>query len=94
MDLGKGILFFPILEGHGRRTALAYLAAMVVEVVLLAVGVLSLLLIAPLGEYATADWARGVGALLVQSNAMAYQLAMMSLSIGSVLLGRCRSGCG
>jgi hypothetical protein len=86
VDLGKGVLFFPILESHGRRTALAYLAAMIVEVVLLAVGVLSLLLIVPLGEHASADWARGVAALLTQSNAMAYQLAMMSLSIGSVLL--------
>ena len=86
VDLGKGVLFFPTLESHGKRTALAYLAAMIVEVVLLAVGVLSLLLIVPLGQYASADWARGVGALLTQSNAMAYQIAMMSLSVGSVLL--------
>ncbi len=86
VDVGKGVLFFPILENHGKRTALAYLVAMIVEVVILAVGVLSLLLIVPLGEHASADWARGVAALLIQSNAMAYQLAMMALSIGSVLL--------
>ncbi|HEV2461303.1 MAG TPA: DUF4386 domain-containing protein [Ktedonobacterales bacterium] len=38
VDVGKGVLFFPILEHHGKRTALAYLAAMIVEVVLLAIG--------------------------------------------------------
>jgi hypothetical protein len=86
VDVGKGVLFFPIVENHGKRTALAYLAAMIVEVVLLAVGVLSLLLIVPLGRYASADWAGGVGTLLTQSNAIAYQLAMMTLAVGNVFL--------
>src|SRR5260221_10582090 len=50
VDVGKGVLFFPILERHGKRTALAYLAAMTVEVVLLAVGVLALLIIIPISQ--------------------------------------------
>lgn len=50
VDVGKGVLFFPILENHGKRTALAYLAALIVEVVLLAVGVLCLLMIVPLAQ--------------------------------------------
>ena len=50
VDVGKGVLFFPILEKHGKRTALGYLAAMIVEVVLLDVGVLALLMIVPLGS--------------------------------------------
>jgi hypothetical protein len=33
--VGKAVLFFPIVENHGKRTALAYLAAIIVEVVLL-----------------------------------------------------------
>jgi hypothetical protein len=86
VDVGKGVLFFPIVESHGKRTALAYLAAMIVEVVLLAVGVLSLLLVVPLGQYAGADWATAAGSLLIQSNTMAYQLAMMSLAVGNVFL--------
>jgi hypothetical protein len=86
VDVGKGVLFFPIVESQGKRTALAYLAAMIVEVILLAVGVLSLLLIVPLGPYAGADWARAAGLLLIQSNTMAYQLAMMSLAVGNVFL--------
>ena len=86
VDVGKGVLFFPIVESHGKRTALAYLAAMIIEVVLLAVGVLCFLLIVPLGRYAGADWARAAGSLLIQSNTMAYQLAMMSLAVGNVFL--------
>jgi len=38
VDVGKGVLFFPNLENHGKRTALAYLAAMIFEVVLLDAG--------------------------------------------------------
>jgi hypothetical protein len=86
VDLGKGVLFFPIVENHGKRTALGYLATMIVEVVLLAVGVLCLLLIVPLGPYASADWARPVGALLNEGNTLAYQLAMTSLAVGNVFL--------
>jgi hypothetical protein len=29
VDVAKGVLFFPILEKHGQRTRLAYLAAMI-----------------------------------------------------------------
>jgi hypothetical protein len=42
VDVGKGVLFFPILENHGKRSALAYLAFIVVQVVMLDVGVLAL----------------------------------------------------
>src|SRR5664279_3206980 len=45
VDVGKGILFFPILEHYSQRTALAYLSTMIIEVVLLAVGVLCLLML-------------------------------------------------
>ncbi|MBV9598086.1 MAG: DUF4386 domain-containing protein [Chloroflexi bacterium] len=50
VDVGKGVLFFPILENHGKRSALAYLSFIVVQVVMLDVGVLALLLIIPLGQ--------------------------------------------
>ena len=52
VDVGKGVLFFPILENHGKRSALGYLAFVVVQVVMLDVGVLALLLIVPLGQQA------------------------------------------
>lgn len=92
VDVGKGVLFFPILENHGKRTALAYLAAMIVEVVLLAVGVLALLMIVPIAQQgvvagqAGAGWAKALGALAVQSNTMAYQIAEMALGLGGIFL--------
>ena len=49
VDVGKGVLFFPILENHGKRSALAYLALIIVQVVMLDIGVVGLLMIVPLG---------------------------------------------
>jgi hypothetical protein len=92
VDAAKGVLFFPILEKYGKRTALAYLATMIVEVTLLAVGVLALLMIVPLAQQAagagqaSVGWANALGSLLVQSNAMAYQVAEMTLGVGCVFL--------
>ena len=86
VDLGKGILFFPILEKHSKRTALAYLTTMIVEVVLLDVGVLALLMIVPLAKHAGEAGAQTIGSVLVQSNAMAYQMGEMTLGVGAVVL--------
>jgi hypothetical protein len=92
VDVGKGVLFFPILENHSKRTALAYLATMIVEVILLAVGVLCLLMIIPVARQgveagqASLAFAKALGSLAVQSNAMAYQIAEMSLGLGCVFL--------
>jgi uncharacterized protein DUF4386 len=86
VDVAKGVLFFPILEKHSKRTALAYLATMIVEVVLLAVGVLALLLIAPLARHAGEAGAQTLGSILVQTNATAYQMGEMTLGVGAVFL--------
>jgi len=95
VDVGKGVLFFPILEKHGKRTALGYLAALIVEVVLLTVGVLALLMIVPLARQAadagaasagSAGWANALGSLAVQSNAMAYNIGEISLAVGCIFL--------
>ncbi|MGH2495465.1 MAG: DUF4386 domain-containing protein [Ktedonobacteraceae bacterium] len=86
VDVAKAVLFFPILEKHGKRTALAYLAAMIVEVVLLTIGVLALLMIVPLSQHAGEGWAKGLGSLAVQSNAMAYQIGEAALGFGALFL--------
>jgi hypothetical protein len=92
VDVGKGVLFFPILDRYSRRTALTYLATMIVEVLLLAIGVLSLLMIVPLAKQAgdagpaSASWAHPLGSLAVQSNTMAYQIGEASLGLGAVFL--------
>jgi uncharacterized membrane-anchored protein YitT (DUF2179 family) len=87
VDVGKGVLFFPILENHGKRSALGYLAFVVVQVVMLDVGVLALLLIVPLGQQvsagqASAASAQGLGSLLIQWNNMAYSVGEATLGIG------------
>jgi hypothetical protein len=86
VDVAKGVLFFPILERHSKRTALAYLATMIVEVVLLSIGVLALLLIVPLARHAAAAGAQTLGSILVQANATAYQMGEMTLGVGAVFL--------
>src|SRR6266702_1192605 len=92
VDVGKGVLFFPILESHGKRSALAYLAFIVVQVVMLDVGVLALLLIVPLGQQvsdagqASAAWAQGLGSLLTQWNNMAYSIGEATLGVGGLFL--------
>jgi hypothetical protein len=87
VDVGKAVLFYPIVENHGKRTALAYLAAMIVEVVLLSLGALCLLMLVPLGQSPVgAGVAQALGSLLTESNTMAYQISQMSLGIGAFFL--------
>jgi hypothetical protein len=92
VDVGKGVLFFPILENHGKRSALAYLGFIVVQVVLLDIGVVGLLMIAPLGQVAadagqaTAPWAQAFGSLLIQWNSMAYAIGEATLGVGGLFL--------
>src|SRR5437588_5316336 len=92
VDVGKGVLFFPILENHGKRSALAYLAFIIVQVVMLDVGVLALLMIVPLGQHAidagqaSAAWAQGLGSLLTEWNTMAYSIGEATLGVGGLFL--------
>ena len=92
VDIGKGVLFFPILEKHGKRTALAYLSALTVQVVLLDIGVLFLLMLVPLGQYAvdvagaSASLATILASLLTEANTMAYHIGQATLSGGGIFL--------
>ena len=92
VDVGKGVLFFPILEDHGKRRALAYLTFIIVQLVLLDIGVVGLLMIAPLSQLAvdaaqtSAPWAQTFGSLLIQWNNMAYSIGEATLGVGGVFL--------
>src|SRR5215207_9083182 len=87
VDVGKTVLFFTIVENHGKRTALAYMAAMIVEVVLLSLGALCLLMLVPLGQSAVGTGvAQALGSLLTETNTMAYQISQMSLGLGALFL--------
>jgi len=89
VDIGKGVLFFPIAERRGKRTALVYLAAITVQVVLLDLGVLFLLLLVPLSELATgpsSDGAAGIASLLTQANTIAFNIGQATLSFGGLFM--------
>lgn len=91
IDIGKAILFFPIVDRYGRRTALAYLATMIFEVAMMAVGILALLLLMPLADQVSsgaldAGVAQSLGSLAVDANQLAYQIAQMSLGFGAMFL--------
>ena len=89
VDIGKGVLFFPIAERRGKRTALVYLAAITAQVVLLDLGVLFLLMLVPLSEFvagASAPDASALGSLLTQANALAYELGQGTLAFGALFM--------
>lgn len=91
-DVWRAILFFTILENHSKRTALIYLAAQIISVVFMNIGVLCLLMTIPLGQHVldvggtNLEWAKTIGSLLTQTNTMAYQIGQMTLAIGSGFL--------
>ena len=86
VDVGKAVLFFPILEKHAKRTALGYLATMIVEVCFLGLGAFFLLMIVPLARHAGEGWANGLGSLLVQANLTAYTIGEAVLGFGALFL--------
>ena len=91
VDIGKAVIFYPVLERHGKRTAVAYLATMVFEMAMMTVGVLALLMVIPLAEQ-SADGrldpgtAQALGSLAVDANETAYQVGQLSLAFGALFL--------
>ena len=89
VDIGKAVFFFPVLERHGKRTAVAYLATMIFEMAMMTVGVLALLMLIPLADQADQlghDTAQALGSLAVDANETAYQIGQLSLAFGCLFL--------
>ncbi|WP_353950196.1 DUF4386 domain-containing protein [Knoellia sp. S7-12] len=91
VDIGKAVLIFPVIDRWGRRTALTYLATMIFEVALMAVGALALLMLLPLARQAASGQldtgvAQSLGSLAVDANELAYQIGQMSLGFGAMFL--------
>lgn len=89
VDIGKAVFFYPVLERHGKRTAVAYLATMVFEMAMMTVGVLALLMLIPLADQADRlgqDAAQALGSLAVDANETAYQIGQLSLAFGCLFL--------
>lgn len=82
--VGIGVMAYPVLKRHSERVAVAYLATRLVEAVLLAVGVISLLSLIAVSEAAGGAQSEALGALAVGANDLAYQIGMATLGLGSV----------
>lgn len=84
------IVLYPVLKRYHPRTGLWYLAARIMEALILLVGLISLLLLFTLsGEYAKTNLADPTCTdlffqMATQSNFWAYQLAMIILGLGSI----------
>ncbi len=90
-DIGKAVFFFPVLERHGKRTAVAYLATMIFEMAVMTVGVLAVLMVIPLAEHASTGaldhgTAQALGSIAVDANQTAYQIGQLSLAFGALFL--------
>ncbi|GAB2789649.1 hypothetical protein GCM10027275_38280 [Rhabdobacter roseus] len=83
-----GVVLYPILRPHYPRLALGYLAARLMEAVVLAGGIVSLLTLGTLSQQLVVApevlYLNTLGTLAVQVHYLAYQLAMIVLGLGSI----------
>lgn len=89
--VGIAIMLFPILKKHNETIALGYVAFRVIEAIILIVGAISPLLLITLSqEYIEAgapdaSYFQTIGALAVKGKYLAFQVAMIVLSLYSLL---------
>src|SRR5215203_5568864 len=90
--IGIGALMLPILRPHNKNIALGYFATRIFEGIILAVGVISLLSLVIVSRSYTeagaadASYFETLGALAINGNFMAYNVAMIGLGLGSLFL--------
>jgi hypothetical protein len=88
--IGIGALMLPILRPHNKNIALGYFATRIFEGIILAVGVISLLSLVIVSRSYTeagaadASYFETLGALAINGNFMAYNVAMIGLGLGSL----------
>ena len=88
-----GILMFPILRRRHEVSAYGYLICRSVEAAMLAVGTVFLLLLIPLGKEHAADGGKAsdlpaLARVAQKANYYSYEVGMIALSIGGVVLCR------
>jgi hypothetical protein len=88
--VGVGVVIYPILKKHNEAIATGYVATRIIECVVLFISGLSLLLLVPLSQaYLQAgspdsSTFQTLADLLVTHSGLAFQLAMLALSLGSI----------
>ena len=91
-DAAHGVLMFPVLKPHNERIAVGYLAARIMDAVLITIMVLFILLQIPLGsEYLKAAapdtaYLQALSTLLAQGQLYAYSIAMCTLGASGLML--------
>ncbi|WP_169085126.1 DUF4386 domain-containing protein [Paenibacillus sp. PL91] len=89
--VGIAILMFPILKPYNESIALGYFGSRIIEAALLIVSIISPLILLALSDQYIAEGAVGdssfltIGNLAVRGQEMAFELAMLVLSLGSVM---------
>lgn len=91
-DAGHGVLMFPVLKQHSERMAIGYLAARIVDAIVIAIMVLFILIQIPLGsEYmkaaaSDASYLQALSALFAQGQLYAYEIGMSALGVSGLML--------
>jgi len=89
--VGIAVMLFPILKKHNETIALGYVGFRVIESAILVVGVIGPLLLITLSQaYIKADapdasYFQSLGTLAIDGHDVAFQMAMIVLSIGSLM---------
>lgn len=85
---GIGVMLLPVLRMHSSTVAAGYLSARIIEATLLAVGIIFILLLPPLANASLGalaeDWHVTAANLAIAGSDIAYQVAMISLALGSL----------
>lgn len=90
--VGISVLLFPLLKHHNTTIAVGYLSSRIIESILLIVGIIAPLVLLTLSEtHLTADgvtqaYHTDLGNLIIKGQEMTFELAMLALGVGSVLL--------
>ena len=91
-DAAHGVLMFPVLKRHSERSAVGYLAARIVDAVIVAVMTLLIVIQIPVGvEFLKAgasdtSYLQGLSAVLTQANLYAYDFGMTALGVAGLIL--------
>ncbi len=84
--IGIAAFLYPILKQHHEPIAIGYVGFRVVEAAVLIAGSMLVLLLLPLSEAAASANLQTLATLFVEGHAMGFQLAMLVLGVGSLLL--------
>ncbi len=91
-DAAHGVVMFPVLKRHSERSAVAYLAARIIDAVLIAVMALFIVAQIPLASAyleagaVDAPALQAISGVLAESKLYAYEFAMITVGVAGLIL--------